>query len=147
MVKAFVETSVFMRFLTADDPQKFKDCVALFDYIEQGKIRPYTSNIVILEILFLLIKLYKFPKTRVLEDIKKILNLRNITVIEKTNTKRALKLLETFNIKNYADCFIATQIPPKTILISFDQDFTKFKLLAGTPAEVNAQAATISTTH
>lgn len=128
MVKVFVETSVFMRFLTADDPQKFQDCVVFFEKIEQGKIRPYTSNIVILEILFLLTRLYGFPKARVLQDLGKILNLRNITLIEKTNTRRALKMFGQHNIK-YADCLITSQIPPKTTLVTYDEDFAKLKIL------------------
>lgn len=126
MVKIFVETSVFMRFLTADDPQKFKDCVVFFEKIEQGKIRPYTSNIVILEILFLLTKLYKFPKAKVLRDLNQILSLRNITLIEKADTRRALKMFGQHNIK-YADCLIITQIPPKTTLVTYDEDFAKLK--------------------
>lgn len=127
MTKVFIETSVFMRFLTADDPQKFRDCVALFEKVEEGEIRrPYTSNIVILEILFLLTKLYKFPKTKVLSDIGKILNLRNLTLIEKTDTKMALNLFGKFNIK-YADCLIVSQIPQSATLLTYDEDFKKLK--------------------
>src|SRR3989344_1080529 len=136
MVKVFVETSVFLRFLTADDAQKFQDCVALFEKVEQGKIRPYASNVVILEILFLLTKLYKFPKAKVLSDIGKILNLRNLTLIEKTDTKMALNLFNKFNIK-YADCLIAGQVPKATILLTYDEDFKKLKNYnIAAPAEV-----------
>lgn len=136
MAKIFIETSVFMRFLTSDDAQKFQDCVSLFEKVEEGKIRPYTSNIVILEILFLLTKLYKFPKVKVLSDIGKILNLRNLTLIEKTDTKMALNLFHKFNIK-YADCLIAGQIPKATILLTYDEDFKKLKSLKiANPSEV-----------
>lgn len=136
MVKVFVETSVFMRFLTADDPQKFKDCVVFFEKIEQGKIRPYTSNVIILEILFLLTKLYKFPKSKVLQDMSKILNLRNITLVEKTDTRKALKMFSQHNIK-YADCLITTQISPQTTLVTYDEDFAKLKILqTATPKEI-----------
>lgn len=136
MTKVFVETSVLMRFLTADDAQKFQDCLALFEKIEQGQIRPYTSNMVVLEALFLLTKLYKFPKTKVLIDLHKVLDLRNLTLIEKTDTKAALNLFEKFNIK-YADCMIATQVPKAIILLTYDEDFKKltgFKIF--TPAAV-----------
>ncbi len=136
MIKVFVETSVFIRFLTADDAQKFQDCVALFEEIEQGQIRPYASNIVILEILFLLTKLYKFPKAKVLSDIGKILNLRNLTIIEKTDTKTALNMFNKFNIK-YADCLIAGQVPKTVILLTYDEDFKKLKSLKiAAPAEI-----------
>lgn len=136
MTKVFVETSVLMRFLTADDAQKFQDCQALFEKIEQGQIRPYISNVVILEILFLLTKLYKFPKTKVLVDLYKVLALRNLTLIEKTDTKMALNLFERFNIK-YADCLIAAQVPKTTTLLTYDEDFKKLTgLKISTPLEV-----------
>lgn len=136
MIKVFVETSVFMRFLTADDPQKFKDCVGFFEKIEQGKIRPYTSNIVILEILFLLTKLYKFPKSKVLQDIGQILNLRNMTLIEKTDTRQALKMFGQQSLK-YADCLITAQVPPQSTLVTYDEDFTKMKgLKIAAPNEI-----------
>ena len=49
--KVFLETSFFIRFLTADDEEKFRDCLKLLETIENGKLRPYTSNVVIFEIL------------------------------------------------------------------------------------------------
>lgn len=136
MTKVFIETSVLMRFLTADDTRKFQDCLTLFEKIEQGQIRPYTSNMVILEALFLLTKLYKFPKAKVLTDLHKVLTLRNLTLIEKTDTRVALNLFAKFNIK-YADCLIATQVPKTITLLTYDEDFKKltgFKI--STPAEV-----------
>lgn len=135
MDKIFLETSVFIRYFTADEPKKFKDCVKLLETIENGKLRPYTSNIVIFEILFVLTRLYRFSKEEVLDGIKKILGIRNLTLIEATNTKEALKLFEKYNIK-YPDCLIATQVPAGVKLVSYDADFSRIgKLNIVTPAE------------
>lgn len=135
MNKVFLETSVFIRYLTADDEIKFKDCLKLIELIEKGKIRPYTSNIVILEILFILTRLYRFAKKEALEAIKKILDLRNLTLIETTNTKKAIKIFEKYNIK-FPDCLIATQVPTGAKLVSYDTDFSKITTLAcATPQE------------
>lgn len=129
MEKIFLETSFFIRYFTADDRKKFKDCVRLLEIIEkEGKIRSYTSNIVMLEILFVLGRVYKFSKKDVLNAIQKILNLRNHTLIEKTDTERALALFKKYNIK-YVDCLIATQLSKDTKLVSYDEEFAKIKTL------------------
>ena len=124
MDKLFLETSIFIRYFTEDDPRKFQDCVRLLEIIEKGKLRPYTSNIVVFEILFVLTRIYQFSKKDVIEAIKKILTLRNLALIEKTNTKRAIKLFEKYSIK-FPDCLIATQIPQGVKIVSYDDDFGK----------------------
>lgn len=128
MTKIFIDTSVFIRFLTKDDPEKFEDCARLFELVELGKFRPYISNIVILEIQFVLIRLYKFPKSQVLADINNLLTLRNLTIIEKTDTLKALSLYKNYSIK-YPDCLIATQAPKGAKMVSYDTEFSKIKTI------------------
>lgn len=135
MSKIFLETSVFIRYFTGDDEKKFADCVHLLKIIEEGKLRPYTSNIVIFEILFILTRVYKFPKKNVSKDVQKILSMRNLTLIEKTDTKQAIKIFNESNVK-YPDCLIAAQIPKGVRLVSYDEDFRKLKVLIATPAEL-----------
>ncbi|OGD92618.1 hypothetical protein A2697_00455 [Candidatus Curtissbacteria bacterium RIFCSPHIGHO2_01_FULL_41_44] len=131
MEKIFLETSVFIRYFTADDKKKFKDCVRLLEIIEKGKARPYTSNIVIFEVLFVLARIYKFSKKEVLEGIQKILDLRNLTLVEKTNTRKALETFQKLNIK-FPDCLITTQVPRNSKIATYDEDFAKIKTLSVT---------------
>jgi len=133
--KIFLETSFFIRYFTADDKKKFQDCVKLLETIENGRFRTYTSNIVIFEILFVLTKIYGFSKKEVLDAVEKVLDLRNLTLIETTKTKDAIKLFNKYNVK-YPDCLIATQVPLKTKLISYDQDFQKIKTISSTEPSV-----------
>lgn len=135
-MKAFIETSIFIRFFAKDDEKKYEECVKLFNFIKEGKLTPYVSNIVILEILFVLTRLYKFTRSEVAKDLRRILLLRNITLIEKTNSKEALFLWEKHNIK-YGDCLIATQIPKNTTIVTYDADFSKISSLSSkTPGEI-----------
>ena len=127
--KVFIETSVFIRFLTQDDLDKFAHCVRLFELISEGKIIPYSSNVVIMEIIFILARHYSFPKKQVLDVIESLLRLRNLTLIEKTNTQIAIKLFSKHMIK-YGDCLIASQVPAKMTLLTYDADFTKLPSLS-----------------
>lgn len=122
--KVFLETSVFIRYFTQDNKEKYADCLQLFELIESGKIKPYTSNIVLMEIIFILNKLYKFSKAEVLAAISELLRIRNLTLIERTDTKTALAHFADFNTK-YADCLLSTQIPTGTSLVTYDADFAK----------------------
>lgn len=135
MNKIFLETSFFIRYFTADNVKKFEDCVKLLENVEKGKPRPYTSNIVIFEIIFVLTRLYKFPEKDVFDSIENILNIRNLTLIEITNTKEALKIHKKYNVK-YPDCLIATQIPSGVKLITYDEDFKRInKISVASPKE------------
>lgn len=126
--KIFIDTSVFIRFLTQDDRKKYEECKKIFEMIQDGKFRPYISQVVILEIVFVLTRIYSFSKERVLEAIDELFRLRNITIIEKTDTKKALRLYSLYRIK-YQDCLIATQLPTDTILLTYDGEFDKISKL------------------
>lgn len=134
--KIFIDTSIFIRFLTQDDQQKYADCKKIFELIQVGKLRPYISQVVILEIIFVLTRVYSFSKERVLEAVDEIFRLRNITVIEITDSKKALQLYSKNKIE-YQDCLIATQQPPHTTLLTYDKEFEQiFDLKIQTPAEM-----------
>lgn len=135
-MKVFIETSVFIRFFAKDDEKKYEECVKFFSFIKEGKLNPYVSNIVLLEILFVLTRLYKFTKSEVIKDLRRILLLRDITLIEKTNSKEALFLWGKHNIK-YGDCLIATQVPKGVTLVTYDSEFSKISSLSSkTPGEI-----------
>lgn len=136
MKKVFIDTSIFIRFLTNDIPSKFAECKEFFTLIKAGKIIPYTSNVVIMEIIFVLTRQYKFPKKEVLGDMEKLLLLRNLTVIESTDSKRAVELFEKLNIK-YQDCLIVYQVPKNCTLVTYDEDFGRITSLSlATPKEL-----------
>ena len=89
-----------------------------------------------MEILFVLTKTYGFSKESVLDDMNTLMSLRNLTVIEKSDTKKALALYKKMNIK-YLDCLIATQVPKNSRILTYDEEFSKIKTLkSATPADL-----------
>lgn len=135
-MKIFIDTNIFIRFFTHDLEEKIEECEKLFEFIRDGKIKPYISNIVVLELIFVLTRQYKFKEEIVLKAVDNLLKLRNIRIIELTKTKKALALFKKLNIK-YTDCLIATQIPKGTVLVTYDKEFSKIPVLKSiTPAEI-----------
>lgn len=125
-MKVFLDTNIWLRFLTADNEALYQKCLSLFENIERGRIKPYTSTIVLLEIHFVLAKIYQISKENILKDLFVILKTRNLTLIEKTNFPKALYYYQKYQVK-LADCLIASQLPKTTILCTFDQELRKIK--------------------
>ena len=121
-MKIFLDSNIFLRFYSKENLPTFTECKKIIQACNDGQHRPYTSNIVIQEVVFVLIRLYKFPKSQVLEAIKDLTNIRNLTIVEKTNTRKALDLYAKHNIK-LGDCFIATQLPNGVVLCTYDKEF------------------------
>lgn len=135
-MKVFIDTSIFVRFLTHDVSTKVAECERLFELIKDGKIKAYISSVVFMELVFVLTRQYKFDKETVITALTNLLTLRNLAVIEETNTKQSLLLYKEYNIK-YGDCLIATQIPKEVVLVTYDSEFTKIpNLPVKTPAEI-----------
>lgn len=135
MTKLFLDTNVWIRFFARDNNQ-FEIVKRLLQAIEQGKFAPYTSSIVLLEVSYVLQKNYDVPREKIYECLETIIKLRGTTVIDKTSTKRALKIFRQTGMK-LGDCLIASQIPKGATLVTFDKEFAKIKgLIVKTPAEL-----------
>lgn len=123
-MKLFLDTNILLRFFLKDIPDQFEYCRELISAAEEGRFQPYSSAIVFLEISYVLKSVYKLPFEEVLKILDAILTIRNLTVMDKTDIKKALKLYRKYKIK-FTDCLIASQLPKQTTLVSFDLDFSK----------------------
>lgn len=135
-MKVFIDTNVWLRFLLADVKEQYEECLQFFLAVEEGKIRPYTSSLVFLEINYVLSATYKIAKKEILKDINTILQTRNLTLVEETDFLKAWQYYTKLNVK-LVDCLIVSQLPEDIILCSFDQEFRKFEgIRLTTPAEL-----------
>ncbi len=125
-MKALIDTNVWLRFFLEDIPEQYDQALKLFSLIERGEITPYVSTIILLEIYFIFKKVYKQSDAEIVIIFQKILEFRGITLIEKTNFPQALNFLKLYHIK-LSDCLIASQIPEKAVLVTFDKEFSKIK--------------------
>lgn len=135
-MKIFIDTNVWLRYVVADDAKMFAEVSSLMQYIENGKVDPYSSSIVLLEVYYVLVSKYKIKKESAFKDIKDILETRNLVLLEQTNFKAAVKIHEESKVK-LVDCIIASQISSSLIFCSYDKEFAKIKRLKlQTPHEV-----------
>ena len=125
-----------IRYLAEDNEAKLASCQKLFMTIEQGKIQPYTSTIVLLEIYWTMRSLYHQTKEELEQKITSILAMRGLVIVEKTDFRTAFALHGKTGVK-LADCLIATQLPKGVALCTYDREFARIPgLKTVTPEEM-----------
>lgn len=115
MTKVFVDTNVFLRFLTNDDPIKAKRAEMLFRQAIQGKIQLITSLLVIAEIVWTLESFYHLTKTDIASKVEIILNTPNLLCPEAEIIVMALDLYVQGNM-DFIDAFHAYDLQAQGLL-------------------------------
>lgn len=120
----FVDTNIFLRFLTRDDPTKFERCRRLFEQAVAGAITLRTSELVIAEIVWTLLSYYNLPKPVVIEKVGQILNTPNLAVTNQEVLIEALVLWSRHNC-DFIDAYNVALMHRDglTELVSYDTDF------------------------
>jgi len=132
-MKLFLDTNVLLRFYLRDYEEQFAQVKQLITAIESGKHRPYISTTVLLEMAYVLRKLYGLPKKEVLTAIRSVMGMRGLVVVDKAHTAGAIALFAKKSIA-FADCILATQVRSDMTLVTFDQQLAKLVRHAKTPA-------------
>jgi predicted nucleic acid-binding protein len=124
MKTAFVDTNIFLRYLTADDPAKYKKCRELFKSAINGKISLLTSEMVIAELIWTLQSFYKVPKEEVVEKISVVISTRNLIIPNSGIIAEALVIYSRKNI-DYIDAYNSVFMKHHNTIdiYSYDGDF------------------------
>lgn len=125
-MKLFLDTNFLLRYFLQDNKDQFESCKNLILRLEEGEFQAYTSSIVFLEMTYVLKSVYSLPFLEIVDILDAVGSIRGITILDKTDIKTALKFFKTYKIK-FSDCLIASQLPVKSILISFDAELLKIK--------------------
>jgi predicted nucleic-acid-binding protein len=100
--KAFIDTSVILRILVQDDNVKIKASVKLIKESKKRGIALYILPVVILEIVWVLEKVYRYDKKTIREHIEAILNTPELRCEKENVFRMAIKTYAEKNIK-FAD--------------------------------------------
>lgn len=122
MTACFVDTNLFIRYLTNDDQAKAERVELLLKEAAVGKVRLVTAEMVIAEIVWVLESSYGLKNDAVAPLIRAILATSGLEVINGVLVARALEHYETKNI-DFIDGYIAAVMEKQGIteLYSFDR--------------------------
>jgi predicted nucleic acid-binding protein len=133
VAKIFVDTNIFIRYLTKDDPSKYAKCREIFRKTIEGEIEVVTSALVIAELIWTLLSYYKVPKADVIEKVSIIIATENLFIPDKDIIADALVLYARKNI-DYIDAYNAAFMKYQGLqeICSYDEDFDAIETLQRT---------------
>jgi predicted nucleic acid-binding protein len=124
----FLDTNIFIRHLSNDNPQQSPACFRLIQDIEQGKVKAWTSDLVIAEAVFVLAstKLYGLSRDAIRDLVLPLISLPGIRLANKRVYRRVFDLYTSLNI-DYTDAYNAALMENRkqTAVYSYDTDFDR----------------------
>ena len=126
----FLDTNIFIRFLTKDDPEKAAACYRLFERARLNEVELTTSEAVIAEIVFILSskRLYNLSRQDVRIRLYPLISLPGLKLANRRQYLRALELYSNNPIDFEDALSIATMERQKiSELYSYDKDFDRIK--------------------
>jgi predicted nucleic acid-binding protein len=124
MRKTFIDTNIFLRYLTKDDPLGYDKCREIFKKAVEGNLKLATSGIVIAELIWTLLSYYKVQKSDVVEKVSIIVGTDSLYIPDKDVIMDALVLYSRKNI-DYIDAYNAVFMKRYGFeeIYSYDKDF------------------------
>jgi predicted nucleic-acid-binding protein len=124
-LRTLPDTNILIRYLTRDDEPLYVRAKEFFDKVKEGNTRAVILESVIAECIYVLIKIYKVPKSKAAENLIDILHYKGIANHDRGELINALTLFLDRNI-DIVDCILCVKsAAPDTSLFSFDGDLNK----------------------
>lgn len=124
----FVDTNIFLRFLTADLPDQAERCAALIQRLRDGQEVAHVSPLAVAEVIWTLERFYRLSKPEVVARVSPLLKLKGFRVAGKEVFLKSLTLYAEKNI-SFTDAYIAVQMERagSEEIYSYDRDFDRLE--------------------
>ena len=123
---SFVDTNIFLRYLTRDDPDKAQACLDLFKRAEANQITLTATETVIAEVVTVLSsrRTYNLPRDQIRARLYPLISLQGLRLPHRRTVLRALDLYVSYPI-DFEDALIVAHMERGTVreLYSYDRDF------------------------
>lgn len=125
-----VDTNIFVRFLTGDNPKKAEACRDLLRKAEDGKVELQTTESIIAEVIYVLESknLYNLSRDEIYERLLPILTIDGLRISYKNSVIRALEIYTNEKI-DFNDAILVALAERTGIkeINSYDKGFDKIK--------------------
>lgn len=119
-----IDANVIIRFLVQDNEMMYKKSFEIFEKVENSKIKVLLEGMILSECYYVLSKVYKVPKAKLIPSLKQIVLLENI-ICEKVLLFETLNILERKSI-DFADAYLKAKSSLQNLeILSFDKDILK----------------------
>ena len=126
MNKYFVDTNIFVRYYLKDDEKLSRASKKIIDGCVAGKYTLVICSTTFLEITWVLRSFYKQPKGKITDFIETILEMRNLTVVDRQLTDTTLSIYKSVNV-DITDSYYCALMEQENIdeIFTFDHVFEK----------------------
>jgi predicted nucleic-acid-binding protein len=125
MKSVIVDTNVLLRLLQNDVPSQTEIGKDLLIKAQQKKLKIIIPQIVIFEVYYALFRLYKIPKTEIIEKLTSLVSTSYLHVEERDLFKKALEIYKKTSLE-FVDCFLLEISKSKNAKIfTFDKKLAK----------------------
>lgn len=122
MREAFLDTNLFIRYLTNDDEEKANRVALLLREAADGNVQLVTTEMVLAEVVWVLESAYKLERPQVAALVLGILATPGLEVINSSLVARAIEFYEAMGI-DFVDGYVAATMERRGIadIYSFDR--------------------------
>lgn len=123
---SFVDANVLLRFLTRDDPATAARCRQLLLDAAAGSRRLECSSLAFAEIVWVLEKVYKWPRQDIAPQLTRLLELPGLEFREQGVLRTALAYYRDLNV-DFIDAYQASLMAARGVsrIYSYDRDFDR----------------------
>lgn len=125
----FIDTNIFLRYLTGDDEEKRKACLALFQRIQRGEEEGVTRETHIHETVYIMASpaLYHLSHAEIRDRLAPVLSLRGLKLNDKRLCLEALNIFASYDNLDFADALAVAYMTREGIqaVYSYDRDFDR----------------------
>ena len=133
MKPTFVDTNIFIRFITKDDSKKASKCLLLFKKAREKKVILTTSEAILAETVYILTSkvLYGLSREAVRDKLQPLIGLKGLKLNFRAEILMALDIFVEYKI-DFEDALTVAQMKSEQIknIYSYDQDFDKVDWVA-----------------
>lgn len=124
----FIDTNIFIRYLTKDDPDKAQACFELFERAAANQIALTTTEAVITEVIYVLSskKTYGLAREDIRARLYPLLSVPGLRLPQRKTFLRALDLYTLYPL-DFEDALIVAHMERQKVsdLYSYDQGFDR----------------------
>jgi len=123
--KVLLDANVLIRFLTKDHEEHYKISYKIFEQIESGEKEALLMDFILVEVVYVLKRIYKYEKSDISTALKKLLLYNHLYTENKLVTFEALNIYSDKNI-DFADAMLyAKRNIDGFEIVSFDKDLDR----------------------
>jgi len=135
----FLDSNIFLRFFASEKNSNVQvECSRLIKNIKEGKIKAFTSHLVLAEVVWTLDSYYETEKENIVKVLNTVESLRGLKIIDNFETHIANVIFKNKSVK-FIDALIASNPKiqsKKMTVVSYDKDFDKLGVKRIEPSQL-----------